>query len=276
MANRTKVAAPPTSAVQPGDQHQAAQQHRDDEARQPHQRQRLAAVAVALLRPIRREQHPQQSRPGVGDRHPEIGDPDLAPDRRHHRLQARCCPPRRRASPRRAKGNAACSARSRRRVGSVGRRASKRSRVSPGGAEPTPALEARREKLSARGHLRGQPLRRRPGNLPTGGAFANARSFAGSSRRFNAHFDRPNHQGPPPFRPPRRAPCAEPAAAIPARVPEASGDGRLDHPVEPNRHRQGARPGRVGQNPAVRRIWSRRRHLHPADPREARRRMRLC
>ena len=50
---------------------------------------RLAAVVVALFRPVRREQHPQHRRPSVCDRDIEIVDADFAADRRHHRLQRR-------------------------------------------------------------------------------------------------------------------------------------------------------------------------------------------
>ena len=81
------VVAPAIAAMQSREQDQPAQQHRDDETGKPHQGQRLAAVAVALFRPVGRQQNPQDCRPGVSDRHPEIGDSNLAPDRRHHRLQ---------------------------------------------------------------------------------------------------------------------------------------------------------------------------------------------
>ena len=74
-------------AVKPREQRNAAQQHRDDEAADPHDRQGLAAVVIALLRPVRRERDPQDGGPGVGDGDVEIGNADLAPDRRHDRLQ---------------------------------------------------------------------------------------------------------------------------------------------------------------------------------------------
>ena len=50
--------------------------------------------------------------------------------------------------------------------------------------------------------------------------------------------------------------------AVPPRLPQESGDGRLDHPVEPDADRQDAWPGRLGEHQAVRRIWPGRRHLH--------------
>ena len=45
------------------------------------------AVPVALLGPKRSQHDPQDRRPGVGDGDPEIGDSDLAPDRRHYGLK---------------------------------------------------------------------------------------------------------------------------------------------------------------------------------------------
>ena len=72
-------------------------------------------------------------------------------------------------------------------------------------------------------------------------------------------------KGPRRLHAPARPALAEPAVAIPARLPEASGDGRIDHPVEPGADRADAAAGRLGQHQAVRRIWPGRRHLHPAD-----------
>ena len=65
-----------------------------------------------------------------------------------------------------------------------------------------------------------------------------------------AHFDRENPQRPAPPRPAHRTAGAEPALAVPARLPQASGDGRIDHPVEPDADRQDARPGRLGAAPS--------------------------
>ena len=55
--------------------------------------------------------------------------------------------------------------------------------------------------------------------------------------------------------------------AIPARLPETSGDGRIDHPVEPAADRADASAGRLGQHQAVRRIWTGRRDLYPRPAR---------
>ena len=82
---------------------------------------------------------------------------------------------------------------------------------------------------------------------------------------FRAHAESPAS----PAAPPRPA-LAKPALAVPARLLQASGDGRLDHPVEPGADRQDASPGRLGEHQAVRRIWPGRRHLHPPGARPAR------
>ena len=89
MAKAPKVRPPASAPLKPGQQHQSAQQHRGDKPADAEQGERLAAVPVALPRPKRGQRHPQHSRPGVGHRHPEIGDADLPPDRRHHRLKRR-------------------------------------------------------------------------------------------------------------------------------------------------------------------------------------------
>ena len=60
-------------------------------------------------------------------------------------------------------------------------------------------------------------------------------------RRSNDHFVRPHAQGPAPFRPPGGAPGDQPALAIPPRLPEESGDGRIGHPVEQGPDRPDAR-----------------------------------
>src|SRR3954454_8571292 len=64
-----------------------------------------------------------------------------------------------------------------------------------------------------------------------------------------------------------RPPLAQPEVAVPSRLPQESGDGRIDHPVEPGADRQDARSGGLGEHPAVRRIWYGRRHLQPASAR---------
>ena len=103
-------------------------------------------------------------------------------------------------------------------------------------------------------------------NLPTAGAFANGRGFP--ARLDGAAMPTSparTLKGPRRLHAPARSALAEPAVAVPARFPEASGDGRIDHPVEPGADRQDAPAGRLGQYQAVRRIWAGRRHLHPAD-----------
>src|SRR5205823_7978104 len=62
---------------------------------------------------------------------------------------------------------------------------------------------------------------------------------------------------------PPRPPFAEPAMAIPARLFQKPGHGRLDHSVEQSADRKDARSGRLGEYEAVRRIRPGRRHLHP-------------
>ena len=47
----------------------------------------------------------------------------------------------------------------------------------------------------------------------------------------------------------------KPALAVPPRLPEESGDGRIGHPVVANPDRQDACAGRLGGDQAVRRIW---------------------
>ena len=49
-------------------------------------------------------------------------------------------------------------------------------------------------------------------------------------------------KGPRRLQPPSRPPLAEPAVAVPARLPEESGDGRIGDPVEPGPDRQDAEP----------------------------------
>src|SRR3546814_13662586 len=57
------------------------------------------------------------------------------------------------------------------------------------------------------------------------------------------------------------------ALAFPAWLPEASCDGGIGNPVLEDPDREDARSGGLGEHQVVRRIWSRRRHLHPAYPR---------
>src|SRR5690242_14747792 len=45
-----------------------------------------------------------------------------------------------------------------------------------------------------------------------------------------------------------RPPFTQPAMAVPARLPEKPGDGRLDHSIEPCAHRQDAEAGRLGEH----------------------------
>ena len=91
-----------------------------------------------------------------------------------------------------------------------------------------------------------------------------------SRRSIHVDFTRAHAEGFTPPSAPPRPPLAEPPVAIPSRLSQESGDGRLDHPVEPGADRQDARPGRLGEHQTVRRIWPGRRHLHAPDPREAR------
>ena len=58
-----------------------------------------------------------------------------------------------------------------------------------------------------------------------------------------------------------------PARDVLPGIPQASGDGRLDHSLIAPMHRSYARARRLGADQGVRRIWPGRRHLHPADPR---------
>ncbi len=146
-------------AVQSGKERNPAQQHRDDEAGNAHDRQRLAAVTVALLGPEGRQRDPQDRRPGVGERDPEIGDSDLASDRRHDRLEGSV--PRRRDEHRRVQQQEVRS----------GQRA---------GADAAIACDG--------GHVRviAMPKRRRNsslGNLPSRSAFANARALIPPTER---------------------------------------------------------------------------------------------
>ena len=235
--------------------------HRHDEPADAQQRQRLAAVAVALLRPVVREQHPQHRRPGVGDRHPEIGDADLAPDRRHDRLQrgiARRGDQHRREQQQEMRGG------QRRRPTPGCARSKPRRRIGSGAMSGTSsrsdcAFAGRDARVSSSRWN----LAKRPVHLPT------LRPFNAPLRSFHAVLLRAHAEKSSSAAAQSRPPRTEPAVAIPARLHQESGDGRLDHPVEPHADRQDARPGRLGEHQVVRRIWAGRRHLHPADPRSA-------
>ena len=71
-----------------GADHQGAGDHRDHEAEEPHQHQRLAAPPVGRPRPERRAERPQQGREREDRRHQIVGEADLAADGRQHRLHA--------------------------------------------------------------------------------------------------------------------------------------------------------------------------------------------
>src|SRR6185295_15168034 len=74
---------------------------------------------------------------------------------------------------------------------------------------------------------------------------------------FNADFHRAHAQrseapDPSPGPPRRQSPMA-----VPARLPQESGNGRIGHPVEPGPDREDAAPGRLGEHQGVRRIRAR-------------------
>ncbi|CAA9532153.1 MAG: Ribosomal RNA adenine dimethylase domain protein, partial [uncultured Sphingomonas sp.] len=81
---------------------------------------------------------------------------------------------------------------------------------------------------------------------------------------------RPYAEGASPPCPPQLGRGDQPAPPVPARVPEASGDGRLRDPVQPQADRPHAGAGGLGQYQTVRGIWPGRGHLHPSHPGAAR------
>ena len=84
-----KTTIPPSQAGKAGGERAAADQHRDDEAEQAEPHQRAAAAPVGAVRPDRRHHHPDHGRQREGDRHPDVGDLELAADRGQQRLHRR-------------------------------------------------------------------------------------------------------------------------------------------------------------------------------------------
>ena len=76
-------------AGEAGGERAAADQHRDDEAGEAEPHQRAAAAAVGAVRPDRRHRHPDQSRKAERGGDPEIGDVEVAADRRQQDLHRR-------------------------------------------------------------------------------------------------------------------------------------------------------------------------------------------
>src|SRR6266700_3851278 len=102
-------------------------------------------------------------------------------------------------------------------------------------------------------------------NLPTVAAFANGRRFAWPRRSIHVLFTRAHAERITSSSASPRPPQPKRAMAIPARIPEEPGDGRLDHSVEQSADRKDARAGRLDQHQTVRRIWPGCRDLHAPD-----------
>ena len=234
----------------------------------------LRPWTIALARPKGGEQHPQHRRRRIGHRRPQIGDADLAADRRHHRLQRGIArrgdqhrgeqqqemgrrqrrsanpPPERNGAHRHVLRAQRGAGKFERRLPSRKALASWSRRLS--GANALSAKLAKPRRICQRSPLR-----------PPRGAFMSVSSARTLER-------------PAPLRAPRDTPGHQPALAVPSRLPQESGDGRVGHSVVANPDRQDARAGRLGDDQVVRRIWPGGRHLHPPDPRKARRPTRRC
>ena len=198
-------------AAETREQRQSAQQHRDDEAANPHHGQRLAAMVVALLRPVMGEQDPQYRRPGVSDRDLEIVDPDLPADRRHDRLQRSVAgrgDQHRRIEQQEMR---AWSARSSRRRGCA------RSKPRSGLKE----CAAKRNLFVANGAIRSGMLRGRSvvRNLAKRRRICQRSASSAPLRSLHADFFRAHAERLSPTSAPPRPPQPKPAMAVPARIP---------------------------------------------------------
>ena len=228
-------------------------------------------IRVSALRPWRslfsrpkgREHHPQDRRPGVGDRDPEIGDADLPADRRHDRLQrgiARRGDQHRRVKQQEMRRRQRGSADAADRIGAASRRLERDRRRRKLLVAKTLRFMERRAAQSAG---RSWETCQAAALLPT------LSSLAGPSRSLNAISTARTLKGPRRFI--RRA--AHRAASPHWQFLR----GFLKHPVMVGSIIPSSRvlidkmlgAGRLGRHQAVRRIWPGRRHLHPADPRQA-------
>ena len=223
------------SPARPGGERRAADQHRDDEAVEAEPHQRAPAAPVGAARP---DAAPSPPRPRpTGRRRPP---PRCRRRRARGRSRAAAtaspyCPPRRPASPRRAGRSARAKGRSR------------SSRRMPGSGAAISSAELRGRTRSRLHLAKRAPICQRV-TFPQ-------QSGIGMS----ASWEEARAETPLRARGGRR-----PALAFPERLHQASGDGRLDHPLVEGADRQDAGAGRLGELQVVRRIWPGRRHLHRA------------
>ena len=181
---------------------------------------------VGAARPVRRRHHPDHGRQAEGDRDPEVGDSELAADRRHQRLHRRIARRRRPASPRKA--------------GRIARGRGWRQGPS-GGKSRKCSVSSRIRPKSGRGPPR--PCHRCV-DLPTHLADQDYGSHHDLSRRTGSTIPR--------LCAPRRR--GRPLWHFLKGLRQASGDGRIGHPVLEDADRQDARAGRLGELQIVRRI----------------------